>query len=592
MPTNSWGMLALTKLQDEQDGELDDVVDLLLTRDKAVLLLPVSTPSHPSTLIDREFIMDHVVLYKDKQQDSNQVITLSGIRGLFQKDQFIALGLFSSEKEISNLMTEGPKKSLFDSFSLDPASITPDHPKYNILASHVQLPLRDDKLITVMLIQRPLSKKEVTEWIETKSKNVKSIDSSQDTCSDKADEFIKLYKKNPPRNTEAASNKFLDFIEDLRDEGVEKDRLDVIETYICNQLYDELFTNPDGDEAMQDEALESRIAALNLLDLSLQHLGVLLQPHEIEKMNEIVKLAGSQLQQLNTIMGAKEKLNTLVKTHEIIVHAIEEFAKRNQTLDTDAEVVQEMKQAMSTVEEPELSELSSVNADILLPILIFTIVKSNPTNFLSNLKFIQRYRRAEELSGQASYCLTNMMASVSFLETTNLVGLGLSADRVYSHITDLNATKLIEPSKQSGLRIVSDVVDGSYKVFDGIGKFWQRNTQELENNKTVTGLVNRVRKVSDAAQPMIKEGLSELKEMTTKPSSIHSDSTTSSLPSFMEGRNNHRNVKTNSKTPVIDGPIMKFLETKSVEELTIGDVTVLLADYKRLSAIIKQAGLA
>lgn len=34
MPTNSWGMLALTKLQDEQDGELDDIVDLLLTRDK------------------------------------------------------------------------------------------------------------------------------------------------------------------------------------------------------------------------------------------------------------------------------------------------------------------------------------------------------------------------------------------------------------------------------------------------------------------------------------------------------------------------------------------------------------------------------
>ncbi|MBM6386979.1 MAG: hypothetical protein JSY10_23760 [Paenibacillus sp.] len=104
-----------------------------------------------------------------------------------------------------------------------------------------------------------------------------------------------------------------------------------------------------------------------------------------------------------------------------------------------------------------------------------------------------------------------------------------------------------QQQQQGGLRIVSDVVDGSYKVFDGIGKFWQRNTQELENSKTVTGLVNRVRKVSDAAQPMIKEGLSELKEMTTtstttKPSSIHSDSTTSSLPSFMEGRNN-RTIK-------------------------------------------------
>lgn len=84
---------------------------------------------------------------------------------------------------------------------------------------------------------------------------------------------------------------------------------------------------------------------------------------------------------------------------------------------------------------------------------------------------------------------------------------------------------------------MSDVVDGSYRVFDGLGKFWQRNAQELENNKTVSGIVDRVRKV-DAA--LIKEGLSELKEMTTnKPSSINSD--TSSLPSFMEGRLNNKN---------------------------------------------------
>lgn len=76
---------------------------------------------------------------------------------------------------------------MFDSFNLDPCSITPDHPKYNILASHVQLPLRNDKLITVMLIQRPLSKKEVLEWIDTKAKNVKSIESTSDACSSKAD---------------------------------------------------------------------------------------------------------------------------------------------------------------------------------------------------------------------------------------------------------------------------------------------------------------------------------------------------------------------------------------------------------------------
>lgn len=167
------------------------------------------------------------------------------------------------------------------------------------------------------------------------------------------------------------------------------------------------------------------------------------------------------------------------------------------------------------------------------------------------------------------------MAAVSFLETTNLVGLGLSADKVYSHVIDLNATstattttstKSTEPTtpiskqpiqqqQQTGLKIVSDVVDGSYRVFDGIGKFWARNTQELENNKTVSGLVDRVKRVGDvvttANQPLLK-GQSELKEISTtttttggKPASIHSENstcsnsvTTTALPSFMEGRNN------------------------------------------------------
>lgn len=109
--------------------------------------------------------------------------------------------------------------------------------------------------------------------------------------------------------------------------------------------------------------------------------------------------------------------------------------------------------AAAVAESPALSDggqtLGSASADVLLPLLIFTIVKSNPTNFLSNLRFIHRFRRPSRISGQESYCLTNMvscycpngymvlifvsqqqMAAVSFLETTNLVGLGLSADKV------------------------------------------------------------------------------------------------------------------------------------------------------------------
>ncbi|KAI8372146.1 hypothetical protein BD560DRAFT_369405 [Blakeslea trispora] len=187
------------------------------------------------------------------------------------------------------------------------------------------------------------------------------------------------------------------------------------------------------------------------------------------------------------------------------------------------------------------------------------------------------------------------MAAVSFLETTNLVGLGLSADKVISHVIDFNEGKS-EPFKKpialqsntanpSGLKLVSDVMDSSYRVFDGLGKFWQRNTHEFESKSSVlVGQVKgRVRKVSDAAAQPFKGGLNELKEMAEK-SSILSNHDASSLPSFMEDR---KKVKSKDAAP-----IAKFLEMKSVDELKIGEVTELLADYKRLAAMIKQAGLA
>lgn len=237
---------------------------------------------------------------------------------------------------------------------------------------------------------------------------------------------------------------------------------------------------------MQDEALQSRIAALNLLDLNLEHLGVMVEhPAEAEAAEKAVKAAGKKLQQLNLIMSAQEKLSTLVATHQIIVgkvhkkkgtkgttcsfhmmpqESIEAFAEtsskasmdalkkavqeittggalKTDALNQDKEGEEEKQEAPGDEDKdketksnkskdekaqeddigsphkqlppiPAVSEaspsLTSAGADVLLPLLIFTIVKANPTNFLSNIRFIQRFRRSSQISGQASYCLTNM----------------------------------------------------------------------------------------------------------------------------------------------------------------------------------------
>lgn len=62
-------------------------------------------------------------------------------------------------------------RSLFDTFNLDPSSIPSDCPKYNILHSHVQLPLKDDKIISAMLIQKPISKNDVLDWETARKSN-------------------------------------------------------------------------------------------------------------------------------------------------------------------------------------------------------------------------------------------------------------------------------------------------------------------------------------------------------------------------------------------------------------------------------------
>ncbi|KAJ2915560.1 hypothetical protein MD484_g4848, partial [Candolleomyces efflorescens] len=77
-------------------------------------------------------------------------------------------------------------------------------------------------------------------------------------------------------------------------------------------------------------------------------------------------------------------------------------------------------------------EPTPVSGDILLPMLIFSVVKANPPRLLSNLLFTQRFRN-HGVGGEESYCLINLMAVAEFLENVDLEGLGLGGgDKVLS----------------------------------------------------------------------------------------------------------------------------------------------------------------
>ena len=65
-----------------------------------------------------------------------------------------------------------------------------------------------------------------------------------------------------------------------------------------------------------------------------------------------------------------------------------------------------------------------VSGDIVLPLMIFAVVKANPPKLVSHLLYTQRFRN-QAVGGEESYCLINLLAVAEFLENVDLAALGL-----------------------------------------------------------------------------------------------------------------------------------------------------------------------
>ena len=79
--------------------------------------------------------------------------------------------------------------------------------------------------------------------------------------------------------------------------------------------------------------------------------------------------------------------------------------------------------------EPKPFKPTPVSGDVILPLMIYSVVKSNPPRFLSHLLYTQRFRN-ESFGGEESYCLINLLAAAEFLENVDLAALGLQAEGV------------------------------------------------------------------------------------------------------------------------------------------------------------------
>jgi len=115
-------------------------------------------------------------------------------------------------------------------------------------------------------------------------------------------------------------------------------------------------------------------------------------------------------------------------------------------------VVAEKDQVKASMEKTAPRKQTTSGADLILPIIIFAVVKSNPPQLASQLMYLRRYRSAICLTGEASYAIVNLTAVVEFLEHVELsqLGLGDESDKVIRWVAaSPDGSKLIAVSRTS-----------------------------------------------------------------------------------------------------------------------------------------------
>ena len=173
---------------------------------------------------------------------------------------------------------------------------------------------------------------------------------------------------------------------------------EAVERKICEQVYTRIWRHRSTLDEVRDEKLRSKTAALALVGIGFGDLGVntgTSKEYDELKLEEWTAKARDGLVRMNDAKYPLGKLQQLAAAHKYIVDLLASIHQ------------------------------SSSSADEVLPTLIYTLITtpSEGINIISNLHFIQRFRASSKINGEAAYCLTNLEAAITFLETVDLASL-------------------------------------------------------------------------------------------------------------------------------------------------------------------------
>lgn len=180
---------------------------------------------------------------------------------------------------------------------------------------------------------------------------------------------------------------------------------EAVERNVCEKVYDRIYKHRTTDDDARDEKLRSRTAALAVVGIGLKELHM---DHDPAK-EQIRETAEEREEEINTLLAPAREALQRMDDEQYPLGKLQHLTAAHKT------IVESLSQLFP----------SSSSADEILPTLIYTLITSPPEgiNAVSNLNFVQRFRSQSKVDGEAAYCLVNLEAAISFLETVDLSSL-------------------------------------------------------------------------------------------------------------------------------------------------------------------------
>lgn len=227
---------------------------------------------------------------------------------------------------------------------------------------------------------------------------------------------------------------------------------EAVERRACEAVYDKIWRHRTTLDEVRDEKLRSKTAALLLVGINLKDLGIEIDIDAIDEdsqkeANDHISVACERLAKMNEEKYPLGKLQHLSYAHKAIVDALTKLLP------------------------------SSSSADEILPTLIYTLITCPPEgiNVISNLLFIQRFRSSSKLDGETAYCLTNLEASITFLENVDLSEL--RAEEVQDGQVKLVDNDVTPPEEANALHATGEAAAPSVAAVSASPEFLKSNDQ-------------------------------------------------------------------------------------------------------------------